>query len=163
LKAINALSEWAGKAISWLFLVLTILVVVDVVQRSVFKNPWYYFDINVQLMGALAVIGGAYCLLYEGHIGVDALVLRFSQKTQRLIKVIFFPLFLSVIAPMIFYQWKNTWHSVAIREEFTTALGPPAYPYKVLLLIGVILLLLQGFSNFIRDIKKYRAACREGG
>lgn len=163
MKVINALSEWAGKTISWLFLALTILVVVDVVQRYVFNNPWYYFDINIQFMGALAVIGGSYCLLYDGHIGVDTLVLRFSPRNQELVKIILFPLLLCTLIPLLIYQWRNTWHSVAIQEEFTTSLGLPAYPYKVILLVGVILLLLQGISNLVRDVKKYRALAGEEG
>ena len=54
---IDAMNRRAGETVMWLFLPFTLLVAIDVFQRRVLNSPWYYFDINIQLMSAIAVIG----------------------------------------------------------------------------------------------------------
>ncbi|HOO89705.1 MAG TPA: TRAP transporter small permease subunit [Syntrophales bacterium] len=149
---INALNRWTGETAMWLFIPFTLLVAIDVFQRRVLHHPWYYIDITVQLMSALVVLGAGYCMLYDGHIGMDIIVSRFSEKTQRIIKIILFFFFLACLGPLLWGVTIDTWNAVLTKEAQTTSMGLPIYPLKILIFLGVLLFLLQGIAKFIEDI-----------
>ena len=149
---VNAINKWVGETAMWLFIPFTLLVAIDVFQRRVLNHPWYYVDITVQLMSALVVLGAGYCLLYDGHTGMDVLVTRFSEKTQRIIRMVLFVFFVACLVPLLWGVTKDTWEAVMVREAQTTALGLPIYPLKILIFWGVLLFFLQGIAKFIEEV-----------
>jgi TRAP-type mannitol/chloroaromatic compound transport system permease small subunit len=149
---VNAMNKWVGESAMWLFIPFTLLVAIDVFQRRVLNHPWYYIDITVQLMSALVVLGAGYCLLYDGHTGMDILVTRFSERTQRKIKMVLFVFFVACLAPLVWGVSVDTWEAVMTRESQTTALGLPIYPLKIVIFVGVLLFFLQGIAKFIEDL-----------
>ncbi len=81
--------EWTGKMVGWLMFPLCFLVFYDVVLRYVFNRPTVWaWDINVQLLGAMVAIGGAYTLLHNGHVGVDVITTLLSRKKQIVIELV---------------------------------------------------------------------------
>ena len=152
-RLIDGINEWSARIVAWLFVPFSVLVVVDVFTRYVLNNAWYYIDINVQLMGILIVMGVGYCHLHHGHIGVDILVQRFSPKKKALLDLILTPLFFVGVGALLWKVGDAAWDSVRILENYTSALGPPIYPYKVIMVLGFFLLLLQGLAKVIRDFR----------
>lgn len=149
---VNAMNRWVGEKAMWLFIPFTLLVAIDVFQRRVLNHPWYYIDITVQLMSALVVLGAGYCLLYDGHIGMDIIVSRFSERTQRIVKMVLFLFFFACLGPLLWGVTSDTWDSILTREAQTTSLGLPIYPLKIAIFIGVLLFLLQGIAKFVEDL-----------
>lgn len=150
---VDNLNEWVGKVVSPLFIVLTIMVALDVFTRYVLNSPWYYIDINVQIMGTLAVLGGGYAYLHNGHVAVDILTTRFSEKPRAILEVCLFPI---IIVAMGAFLWKlsaYTMTSFRIREAYTSTLVMPVYPFKILILVGVILVALQGLSKLVANLR----------
>jgi TRAP-type mannitol/chloroaromatic compound transport system permease small subunit len=149
---VNGMNKWMGELVMWLFIPFTLLVAIDVFQRRVLNHPWYYVDITVQLMSALIVLGAGYCLLYNGHTGMDILVQRFSGRTQGIIRMVLFIFFVVCMAPLLWGVTFDTWEAIKVREAQTTALGLPIYPLKIAIFVGVLLFFLQGIAKFIEDL-----------
>ena len=152
-RLVDKANEWSGRIVALLFAPFSILVVVDVFTRYVLNNAWYYIDVNVQLMGLLIAMGVGYCLLHEGHIGVDILVQNFSTKKRAILNLILAPLFFIGVGALVWKIGENALKSVLILENYTSALGPPIYPFKVFMTLGFSLLFLQGLANTIRDFR----------
>jgi TRAP-type mannitol/chloroaromatic compound transport system permease small subunit len=150
---IDALNERTGKIVAWLFIPFTLLVVADVFTRYVLRNPWFYIDVNIQIMGTLIMLGGGYCLLHQSHIGVDTIVSQLSLRNRAIIDLILFPIFVGCIGALL---WKTGIAAVDAwiwKERYSfSALLPPIYPYKTVIVLGVFLVLLQGTVKFIRDL-----------
>jgi TRAP-type mannitol/chloroaromatic compound transport system permease small subunit len=150
---IDKVNEWSGRIVALLFVPFSILVVVDVFTRYVLNNAWYYIDVNIQIMGLLIAVGVGYCLLHRGHIGVDILVQHFSLKKRAVLNLILTPLFFIGVGALVWKLGENAIKSVLILENYTSALGPPIYPFKVFMTLGFFLLLLQGLANTLRDLR----------
>jgi len=148
---IDAINEWTGKIVGWLFIPFTLLVVSDVFTRYVLRNPWYYIDVNIQIMGVIVVMGAGYCLLHNGHVSMDVLVIRFSPRKKAILNMVLFPVFFSVIGALLWKVGEGAWNSVRVLEDYTSALALPIYPFKIIMVVGIFLLLVQGIANFIRD------------
>jgi len=158
---LESVSEWAGKIVRWLILPLVLIIVLEVVLRYVFNAPTLWaWDVNVQLQAALVALGGAYALRYRSHVCVDIIVSRLSPRKRAVIDVIIWPVLLAAIGLLIWRLVPYTWNSIRITEAHTSAWAPPVYPLKVVISIGVILMLLQGITNWVRNL--ITAMKREG-
>jgi len=152
-RRIDSLNEWVGKTFGWLIFPLILIVVFDVTLRYVFNRPTVWaWDVNIQLLGSLVVFGGGYALRNGAHIGVDALVVRLSPRRRALIDVITSGFFFFGVGVLLWKAFGDALFSVQIRELYTSVFAPPIYPFKILMVIGILLLLLQGLVKFLRDL-----------
>ena len=151
---INAVNEWVAKYFSLLIIPLVLIVALDVVLRYIFNRPLLWsWDVNMQLLGVIAVMGGGYALLKRGHIGVDVFAMRLSPRARAILDMITAPLFFLGIGVLLWKSGQTAWTAV-IREETTVgAVSMPLYPFRVIMVIGILLFLLQGIAKFISDLK----------
>ena len=153
-KPIDVVNEWTGRIVAWLLIPLTIIVTMEVTARYVFNKPTIWaWDVNVQLLGALAVLGGGYTLLHKGHIAVDVVVSGFPPRTRAIIDIATSLLFFFSIGVLLWEAVGVAWESILSQETMTTYFRPPIYPLRVAMAVGVLLLLLQGISKLISDLE----------
>jgi len=150
---IDNANEWSGRLVSWLFIPLTFMVVTDVFTRYVLNEPWYYIDINVQIMGIITALGLGYCHLHDGHVSVDILITHLSAKKKAILEFILFPLFLGALCPLLWQLAVNMVAAVQSSQRYVATIDLPVYPYKIILVAGFSLLLLQGLSKLIRNLR----------
>jgi TRAP-type mannitol/chloroaromatic compound transport system permease small subunit len=152
-QAVDTLNQWTGKIFSPMILFITALVTADVTLRYFFNSPILWaWDLNIQLFGTFTIIGGGFTLLHDGHIGVDAISMRWSGKTSAIVRIITFPFFFVAIGILLWQTTAAAWDSLLSKENYSSYIAPPIYPYKIVMVIGILLLLLQGIVKFIRDI-----------
>jgi len=152
---IDRLSTWVGQAFSWLILALTLLISWEVFSRYVLNrpNPWT-FDLMIMMYGAAFMMAGAYTLAKDGHVRGDVLYGFFPPRLQAgLDLLLYFVFFIPGIVALIWAGYGYAAESIAIREQSTlTADGPPLYPFKMVIPIAGVLLILQGFVEIVRCI-----------
>lgn len=158
LKYIDLPIERVGKAVSWLILAFSLLVVYEVViARGVLNAPtvWSY-DISYMLCGSMFMLGGAYILRMGGHIRIDFLHERFSPRSKAIIElifyvVIFFPLTVVLVKYSIGWVWTSWYYREVLPPDPTIWQGP-LYPFKTVLPVALCLLGIQGVAEFIRNL-----------
>ncbi len=154
LKLIDTISEWSGKAVSMLIIVLALIVGYEVVARYVFKSPtlWAH-ELSAMMFGTFIIIGGAYTAYEKLHVNMDLVHKSLSVRTRALLDMVTFFISLTFLGTLIWVGGKSAVKSVTILEHASTQWGPPIYPLKVMLPIGALLLLLQIIAKFIRDVR----------
>ena len=152
-RRVDTINEWMAKYFSWLIIPLTVIVTIDVTLRYVFNRPTIWaWDINVQLLGLLAILGAGYALRHGAHVGVDVLVVRLSPRKRAILDLITALVFFLGIGVLLWKTSSGAWTSLLKREVYTSYLSPPIYPFKMLMAVGVLFLLLQGIAKFLRDL-----------
>lgn len=152
---VDRLSTLVGQAFSWLIVALTFLVTWEVFARYALNtpNPWA-FDLMIMLYGAAFMMAGAYTLAKNGHVRGDVLYSFFPPRLQAGLDLLLYIVFF--IPGVIALVWAGTSYaaeSLAIREHSTlTANGPPLYPFKMVIPLAGILLLLQGCVEIVRCV-----------
>ena len=154
-RCIDRISEWTGKIIAWLVLIMTLEMAYEVIARYFFNAPTKWsFDVSYMLGGTFFLMGACYTLRLGGHVRIDIFYAKFSAKTQAKIDAVltlifFFPmwvLLLYKLVPYVYQSWQ-IWERAL--ESFWR---PPIYPFKTVMPVRVLLLLLQGIAEFIRSI-----------
>ena len=153
--AVDRVSTFAGQAFAWLIMALTGLICWEVFSRYVLNspNPWA-FDVQIMMYGTLFMMAGAYTLSKNGHVRGDILYGFFKPRTQAFFDLLLYLLFfLPGVIALAWAGYSYAADSWAIREHSSiTADGPPLYPFKTVIPIAGVLLLLQGIVEILRCI-----------
>jgi TRAP-type mannitol/chloroaromatic compound transport system permease small subunit len=123
--------------------------------RYLFNAPtlWAY-DLSYMLYGALFMLGAHYTLLKGAHIRTDMLWEKFSTRTKGRIDSIayiffFFPAMILLFYACVDEAWLS-WRMGELSEQ--TAWRPPLWPFKTVVPLTALLLLIQGVSELLKSL-----------
>ena len=153
LKAIDRINEQTGKAVSYLVIILTAVVLYEIFVRYLFNSPtiWAH-EISQMIYGAYVILLGGYVLQRKGHVNVDILYAGFSPRTKAGVNVFTWLIFFLWCGVLVWTGWIRGWDSLMIGERESTAFACPIYPVKLSLAIGGFLLFLQGVAVYARSL-----------
>ena len=153
-RAIDRLNEIIGKAVSWLILLAVLVSAGNAVIRKAFNmssNAW--LELQWYLFGAAFLLAAAYTLRQNEHIRIDIVYGMFKRRTQHWIDLFGHVFFLMpFVILMISYFVPYFLLSFRSGEVSSSAGGLVIWPAKGLLLVGFVLLGLQGISEIIKKI-----------
>ena len=152
---IDKLSTWIGHAFSWLIVGLTLLISWEVFSRYALDSPHAWaFDAMIMLYGTLFMMAGAYTLAKNGHVRGDVLYGFFTPRVQAgLDLTLYIVFFIPGVVALAWAGYTYAAESWAIKEGSNiTAGGPPYYPFKTVIPVAGVFLLLQGIVEIIRCI-----------
>jgi TRAP-type mannitol/chloroaromatic compound transport system permease small subunit len=154
---VDRLNEVIGKAVSYLVVPLTLIVVTEVVMRYVFDAPTLWaWDVNMYLGGLMTILGAGYGHLYKSHVTVDFLLEKWRPRNRLLLDLILSPLILLPLLILFWYGLEAAWQSVKINEHHSSLWEPAIYPLRIAIPVGAALFFLQGISRLISDLIQYR-------
>jgi len=151
---IENISEWCGRIFSWFIVTVILLSVFEVFTRRILGKPtiWTHETLSY-LFCASIMLTMAYTLKNKQHVVVDLIYARLTPKTKAILDVITFIFFLGFFSAI--FLWKGIVFAAtswAMLERTPSAFNFYVFPAKTLLPVGVFLLLVQGLSDFIKNI-----------
>ena len=152
---IDRISTFVGHLFAWLVVGLTGLIGYEVFSRYVFNNPHAWaFDAQIMLYGTMFMMAGAYTLAKNGHVRGDILYGFLKPRTQAIFDlVLYIVFFIPGVVALAYAGYSFAADSWRILEHSSiTADGPPLYPFKTILPIAGVFLLLQGLVEIFRCI-----------
>ena len=153
-RTIDWINTRIGKSAAWLILVAVLVSAVNAIIRKAFNtssNAW--LEMQWLLFGAVFMLCAPWTLIANEHIRIDILNSKFSQSVKRLVEFVGHGLFLIPVSlVMIYTSWPFFYRSFMMNEQSSNAGGLPQWPAKFLVLLGFVLLLLQGISELIKRL-----------
>ncbi|PCJ32636.1 MAG: C4-dicarboxylate ABC transporter permease [Gammaproteobacteria bacterium] len=154
---IESISEWTGRAASWLVLALVLLICYDVSMRALFNQGSIgRQELEWHLFALIFLLGAAYTLKHDQHVRVDIIYQsRFlSDKSRAWINLLgSLILLLPFCAVVLFSSWPFVESAFYYQER---SANPDGLPYRFLLkgslLVAFSLIFLQGIANMLRSI-----------
>ena len=150
----DRLSTWVGKAFAWLIVSLMLVVCAEVFKRYALNAPtaWIY-DVNNMMYGTLFMMCGAYTLSQDGHVRGDFLYGSMKPRTQAMLDlVLYIVFFLPGIGALTWAGWDYFNDSFAMRETTFNATPLPIYPFKFVIPVAGIIVMLQGIAEIVRCV-----------
>ena len=152
---IDRLNTFIGRTFAWAGLALVFVVCYEVFSRYLFHAPTKWaFDASYMLYGTLFMFAGAYTLSRNGHVRGDFLYRTWQPKTQAWMDLVLYILFyfpgilaLCIAGTLEADRAWMTW------ERSNSPATVPLAPFKTIIPIVGVLMLLQGIVEFIRCIQ----------
>lgn len=164
--AIDYFSEWSGRIVAWLTLVLVLLVSYDVSMRYLFQAGSVALqELEWHLFALIFLLGAAYTLKHDEHVRVDLLYhARWMSKKRRawvdLFGTLFFLLPFCIL--IIVSAWPFVENAYLLGEHSPDPGGLPyRYLIKMMIPFCFVLLAIQGVANVIRCVQKIAAGSDE--
>lgn len=151
-RAVDALSERIGKAMSWLVLAAVLISTLNALVRYAFNySSNAFLEMQWYLFAAVFLLGASWTLKRNEHIRIDVVVGRFSPRVHAWIDIfggLFFLLPLTLVVlyngiPFALEAWTSG-------EMSSNAGGLIVWPAKILIPLGFGLLLLQGLAEIVK-------------
>lgn len=157
-KWIDSLNEKIGFWSSFLVLPLIGVVAFEVVMRYGFNAPTAWaFEMTVFIYGVHFMLALAYAHKHDGHVSIDIFEARLSPRPRTILRIVanlaYFIPTVGLLAVWSIIYANTSWQG---RELASSSWAPAIYPYKILMAIGFVLLLLQGISKLIQDFRSLR-------
>ena len=155
LRLLDGFSEWTGRLIAWLTLLMVVVTFVVVVMRYVFEQGSIALQESVIYMHSFVfLLGAAYTLKHDGHVRVDIIYRPLGEKGKAWINL-FGTLFL--LLPVCVFLFWISWEYVATSwelKEGSQEAGGIAYRYllKSALLAMPAMMILQGVAELLRNL-----------
>ena len=166
---IDSLNDRIGATIRWLTMVMVFVGAATAILRyssrglklSLNLTPqteaqWYIFSL-------IFLLGAAYGLKHDVHVRVDVLYSQLNPKKRAWIDLIGHTLFLvPFCVVMLYVSWPAVQNSWSIREMSPDPGGLPRYPIKMVILLSFVLLIGQGYSQILKQVRILRSDDEEG-
>jgi TRAP-type mannitol/chloroaromatic compound transport system permease small subunit len=153
-QVIDKFTDTTGVWIAWLNVPLVLAVAYEVIARYLFNAPTIWsFDVTYMLYGTIFMLGCAYALHKGAHIRTDFFYEKWTDRTRGVVDsisyiVFFFPSIVMLLAA----SGSEAWYSFTIGETSEqTPWRPILWPFKAVVPLTCMMLLLQGVSELIKS------------
>lgn len=152
LHAFDTFSEKFGKVVSFIVWIGALILFIEVVLRYFFNSPTVWAHGYTQrLFGSYFVLIGAFTLVNKGHVRVDIIINRFPFRAKKFMDMLNMGMLLVWCFVLTYEGWTFFMNSWTVREVDQMVLAHPVYPVKFILVIGVVMMGLQGLSHLCQD------------
>ena len=155
-RALDAVTRAVGRVVAWLIIPMVASLVYEVTARYVFDAPtvWAY-DMTYMLYGTFFMLGSAWTLQRGGHIRTDSFYGEWSPRTRAIVDAIcYLLLFLPAMAVFLKLGAEYFWKSFQQNERIVTSPWLPiVWPFKLVMPVTALLLILQGVSELIKSLR----------
>ena len=154
-RIIDKFTDTTGTWVAWLNLPLVGAVSYEVISRYAFNKPTMWsFDVTYMLYGSIFMLGSAYALHKGAHIRTDFFFEKWSIRTKGVIdSVAYLVFFFPSIFVFMLVSGAEGWYAYTINEESEQSPWRPLlWPYKLVVPLTCVLLLIQGVSEVIKSL-----------
>jgi TRAP-type mannitol/chloroaromatic compound transport system permease small subunit len=154
-RIIDKFTDTTGTWVAWLNVPLVVVVVWEVVARYAFNAPTLWsFDVTYMLYATIFMLGSAYALHKGAHIRTDFFFEKWSIRTKGTIdSIAYIVFFFPAIFVFLLVSWGEGWYAFQINElSEQTPWRPILWPFKMVVPLTCLLLLIQGVSETIKSV-----------
>lgn len=153
IRAIEKISDWSGTFVAYWIVLAVFVYYYEVIARYVFNSPTNWAHEAMFLMfGAQYLLSGAATLRDGKHVRVDVVYARFSVRTRAWIDIATSLAFFIFVVTLIVTGFFFAMDAVEVMEVSFTEWAIQYWPIKFAIMIGGILILLQGVAGLMRNV-----------
>ncbi len=154
-RAIDRFTDFTGTLVAWLNVLLVLVVGYEVIARYAFGAPTVWsFDLTYMLYSTIFMLGSAYALHKGAHVRTDFFFEKWSIRTRNMIdSVAYIVLFFPALFVFLIVSGHEAWTAFDIGETSEqTPWRPILWPFKAVVPLTCLLLLIQGLSETIKSV-----------
>src|SRR5258708_6669673 len=158
-RVIDKFTDTTGVWVAWLNVPLVLAVAYEEFARYLFNAPTIWsFDVTYMLYGTIFMLGAAYALHKGAHIRTDFFYETWTDRTRGVVDSIsYIVFFFPSIVMLLLVSANESWYSFTISETSEqTPWRPILWPFKAVVPLTCVLLLLQGVSELIKSFHAAR-------
>lgn len=127
--AVDRLIKRVGEASSWLWLLLVMVIIVQVLMRYLLgRGSIMLEELQWHVYGVAFLLGMSFCVQADRHVRIDVLAERFTPRTRAIIEIIGILVFLLPFAVAVTLEGTTLAYQAWRLSEVSAA--PDGLPYR---------------------------------
>jgi TRAP-type mannitol/chloroaromatic compound transport system permease small subunit len=156
-KFVDALNYRVGRFAMYLLYVLGAVLLASTVSRLVTGVSFNWaLEMSQFILSAYYLLGGAYAWQQNQHVRMDLLYGRWTPQRRAMVDAITVLFVIFYLAVVFAGGVSSTNYAIVYQQTNYSSWAPVLWPVKVVMTIGVLLVLLQAVSSFLKDIAEIR-------
>ena len=156
-RSVDATNKVVGTLTMYLVFVMIGLLLFEPISRTIFDKPLIWsMEMSQFTMAAYWLLGGGYSMILKGHVRMDLLYGRWSEKKKGRVDTVTTLFLIFYIVFLLVGAYSSIEYAVMYTQRNRTAWAPYMSPIKIIMGIGVLLMLLQAIATFFKDLAKAR-------
>jgi TRAP-type mannitol/chloroaromatic compound transport system permease small subunit len=141
----------------YLVFVLMGILVLSFVTRNIINFPLMWIIEMAQFtMTAYYIMGGAYSMMDDQHVRMDLVYGSFSEKNKARMDLFTSGFLIFYLITLLIGSYSSLIYTINTNQKLFTAWAPYVWPIKTIMSFGILLMLLQSFSMFFKDLAKVK-------
>ena len=154
---VDSICERVGRFVMYGIFLMMFLLILSFITRNIINFPLMWIIEMAQFtITAYYLLGGGYSMLADDHVRMDLFYGKLSKKGKAKMDIFtsFFLIF--YLAILFFGSITSLIYTIETKQKLFTAWAPYVWPIKTIMSFGILLMLLQSFSMFFKDLAKVR-------
>lgn len=158
---IDRVSFYTGEFVSYWMVIAVIAYYYEVVARYVFNSPTIWVHEGMYLMfGMQYLIAGSYAALTEAHVKVDVFYAKWSPLRKAVVDLLTSVFFFIFAGTLLVTGWIFAMDATVVNEVSFSEWHIAYWPFKWAIVVGAVLLILQGITKLATDVNTVRNSLR---
>ena len=156
-RAVEKMNKIVGKFSMYLVFMMMGILLYEPVARNLFgKSSIWAVEMAQFTMAAYYLLGGGYSMILKGHVRMDLLYGRWSEKKKAKVDAVTSLFLIFYLVFLLIGAYSSIEYAVMYGQKNRSAWAPYMAPIKIIMGTGVLLMLLQSIATFFKDIAKAR-------
>ena len=155
-RRVDAFNLRVGRLAMYLIFLMIGILAWSSISRILFLPSVWTLEMAQFTMMAYFLLGGAYSIQLGSNVRMDLLYGGWSDRRKAAFDVVTVLFLLFYLGVLLYGGFLSTSYSVEYGERSRTAWRPYMWPIKVIMLVGIFLMLLQGVAELFRDFLRLR-------
>ncbi len=155
-RVVDAINYRIGRLIMYGIFIMVGVLLWSSISKTFFLPSLWTLEVAQFAMVAYYILGGPYSIQLGANVRMDLFYGNWSVRKKAwfdAFTVLFLIFFLTVL---LYGAVESTSYSITYNERNPTAWRPLLWPIKIIMCVGILLMLLQAISEFIKDVAKLR-------
>ncbi len=152
---VDRFNRRVGRVAMYLVLVMMGILLYSSLTKTV-HLPSSYTNWTLEMaqfaMVAYYILGGPYSLQLDSHVRMDLLYGRWSHRTKAAVDAVTVVMLLIYLLFLLYGAISSTAYALQYGETSYSSWSPYMAPIKILMTIGIVMMLFQAISIFIKDL-----------
>ncbi len=154
---VDAFNKRVGRLAMFLIYVMIGVLLLSSISRTFFDVSFIWVvEIAQFVLAAYYLLGGAYSLQLDSHVRMDLLYGRWTPKRKSLVDAITSCFLIFYLTVLLMGGISSTEYAIEYGQKNYSSWAPPLAPIKIIMTFGIVLMLLQAISTFLKDFAHAR-------
>ena len=156
-KYVDFVTTKFGRLAMYLIFLMISVLLIDAFTRNIINYPMFWCVEMAQFtMTAYYILGGPYSMQLGDHVRMDLIYERCSERAKGWLDVATSGCLLFYLTVLLLGSISSTIYAIETGQRKFSMWNPSMIPIKVIMVVGILLMLLQGLSMLFKDFAKAR-------
>ncbi|WP_204114420.1 TRAP transporter small permease subunit [Shimia biformata] len=155
-RVVDGFNRRIGRFVMYGIFVMMGILLWSSISKTFFLPSLWTLEMAQFAMVAYYILGGAYSIQLGSNVRMDLFYGGWNDRQKAWVDAftIFFLIF--YLGVLLYGGYESTSYSFQYNERSPTAWRPYLWPIKVIMMFGLVMMLLQAISEFLKDVARLR-------